>query len=58
MRWVYNVPLAFQCIYGYSDERGNEISGGGKRVEIAWPLVCKTVSFYRGKCGGGVRGGS
>ena len=44
---VYHIPLAFQCIYEYSDERGGngdleegrEISGGGKRVEIAWPLV-------------------
>ena len=22
-------------------EEGSEISGGGKRVEIAWPLVCR-----------------
>ena len=40
-------PLAFQCIYGPSDEggengdgeEGSEISGRGKRVEIACPLV-------------------
>ena len=36
-------------IYGRNDERGenrdeeeeSEIPGGGDRVEIAWPLVCK-----------------
>ena len=46
---VYDVPLALQCIYGWSDEggenedgeEGSEISGGGKRMEVAWPLVCK-----------------
>ena len=46
---VYHVPLALQCIYGHSDEgsengdgeEGSEISGGGKRVAIAWRLVCK-----------------
>ena len=39
---MYHVPLALRCIYGRSDERGengdveegNEISRGGKRVEI------------------------
>ena len=43
---MYHVPLAPQCIYERSDEggengdgeEGSEISGGGKRVEIAWPL--------------------
>ena len=38
--WLFN---------GWSDERGedkdvkeeNELSGGGERVEIAWPLVCR-----------------
>ena len=37
----YHIPLSFQCIYEYSDERGGngdgeegrDISGGGKRVE-------------------------
>ena len=46
---MYHVPLAFQCIYGCSDERGedgdgkegSEIPRGGKRVEIALPLVCR-----------------
>ena len=46
---MYHVPLALQCIYGDSDEggengngeEGNEISGGRKRVEIAWPLECR-----------------
>ena len=44
-----HVPLALQCIYGCSDEKGekgdgeerNEISGGIKKVEIAWPLACR-----------------
>ena len=42
-----HVPLVFQCIYGRSDEGGengdgkdgSEISEGGERVEITWPLV-------------------
>ena len=46
---MYHVPLALQCIYGYSDEKGengdvkegSEISGGWKRVEITWSLVCR-----------------
>ena len=41
---MYHVPLAVQCIYGCSDEGGedrdrkeaNEIPGGGERVEITW----------------------
>ena len=44
-----HVPLAVQCIYGWSDEGGedgdvkevSDIHGGWKRVEIAWPLVCR-----------------
>ena len=40
--WLFN---------GWSDERGedkdvkeeNELSGGGERVEIAWPLVCRCL---------------
>ena len=40
---MYHVPLALHCIYGCSDEggenedgeEGSEISGVGKRVEIA-----------------------
>ena len=36
---LYHVPLALQCIYGWSDERGenedgSEIFGVGGRVEI------------------------
>ena len=39
---MYDVPLAFQCIYGRSygggengnREEGREISGEGKRIEI------------------------
>ena len=46
---VYHVPLALQCIYECSDvgaengdgEEWSEISGGGKRVETPWPLVCR-----------------
>ena len=46
---VYHVPLAFQCIYGSSDERGedgegkevSEISEGRERVEITCSHVCK-----------------
>ena len=41
--------MTLQCIYGRSDEdvengdreEESEISGGGKRVEIDWPLVCR-----------------
>ena len=44
---VYHVPLAVQCIYGWSNEGGedgdgkerSEFPGGCERVEIAWPLV-------------------
>ena len=46
---LYHVPLAFQCIYECSDERGedgdgnkgSEIPVGHERVEIAWPLVSR-----------------
>ena len=46
---MYHVPLALQCIYGWSDEggedgdgkEGSEIPGGWERVVIAWPLVCR-----------------
>ena len=46
---VYHVTLAVQCIYGWSDEggedgdgkEGNKIPGGWERVEIAWPIVCR-----------------
>ena len=46
---MYLVPLAFQCIFGCSNEQGedgdekegSEIPRGGKRMEIAWPLVCR-----------------
>ena len=41
--------LSLQRVYGCSDERsesgdgnyGSNVSGGGKRVEIAWSLICK-----------------
>ena len=46
---MYHIPLDLQCIYGRSDEggengdgeEGSEILEGGKRVEIAWPIVCR-----------------
>ena len=46
-----HVPLALQHIYGCSEERseggdmedGNNASGGEKRVEITWSLVCIDV---------------
>ena len=49
MTEVYHVPLALQFIYGHSDEgdengdgeEGSEISGGGKKVQITYPLVCR-----------------
>ena len=42
------VSLSVQCLYGRSDEggedgdeeEGSELSGGWERVEIAWPFVC------------------
>ena len=45
---LHHGPYAPQCVYGCSDERGEdgdwfEISEGGKRVEIAWPLVCRSL---------------
>ena len=44
---MYHVPLTLQCLYGRSDEGGengdgeekSEISGKGKRGEIAWVKV-------------------
>ena len=49
VRRMYHVPLALQCIYRCSDkgsengdgEEMSDIPGGGKIVEIAWPLVCR-----------------
>ena len=46
---MYYVPLAVQCIYGKSDEggedgygkEGSELHEGWERVKIAWPLVCR-----------------
>ena len=46
---MYTVPLADQCIYGWSDEEGengnekegSELPGGWERVEIPWPIVCR-----------------
>ena len=43
---MYHVPLAVQCIYGWSNgggedgdgKEGSEPIGGWERVEIAWPL--------------------
>ena len=49
VRQGYHSSLAVQCIYGRSDEVGedgdgkerSQIPGGWKRMEIAWPLVCR-----------------
>ena len=46
---MYHIPLNLQGIYRRSEERGkngdgeewSEISGGGKSVENALPLVCR-----------------
>ena len=46
---MHHVPLAFQCIYGSRDERGelgdgeegSEISGVWWRMQIAQPLLCR-----------------
>ena len=46
---VYHVSLAVQCIYGCSDEggedgdekEGGEITGVWERVNITWYLVCR-----------------
>ena len=44
---MYHVPLAVQCIYGWSDEEGEDgdgnegsgIPGGWEKLEFTWPLV-------------------
>ena len=42
---MYHVPLAVQCIYGFSGDEdddgkeGSENPGGRERIEIAWPLA-------------------
>ena len=49
VRRVYHVPLTLQCIYMdailkvkiWMRRREREISGGGKKVDITWPLVCR-----------------
>ena len=46
---MYHVSLAVQCIYGWSDEggedgdgkEGSELPGEWERVKIAWSLVCR-----------------
>ena len=47
---MYHVPLNFLCVYGCSDEIGENgdgvdgkdlIYGGEERVETTWPLVCR-----------------
>ena len=50
---VHHIPLALHCIYGRSDEggengdgeEGREIPGEGNRVEIAWTLVRRWLGF-------------
>ena len=51
---MYHFFMAVQCVYGCSDERGEdrdrkegtEIPGGGERVEIAWPLFMQMTLFF------------
>ena len=46
---MYHVPLAIQCIYGCSDEggengdgkEGSEINGREESIDITCPLVCR-----------------
>ena len=46
---MYHGPLAFQYLYGWSEEGSedrdgkeeSEIPGRWESVEIAWPFVCK-----------------
>ena len=46
---MYHISVAFQCIYGGSDEgvengdgkEGDDISGEGKRIDTAWPLLSR-----------------
>ena len=46
---MYHVSLAVQCIYGWSDEGGedgdrnerSEIHGGEEKLDITCPLVCR-----------------
>ena len=49
---MYYVPIAVKCIYGWRDggedgdgKEGSELSGGWERVEIAWPLVCRSLGY-------------
>ena len=49
---MYHVPLALQCMYGYNDggenvdgEEESKSSRGVERVEIAWPLVCRSLGI-------------
>ena len=57
---MYHVPLAAQCIYGWSDEvgqdrdgkEGSELDRGWERVEIGWPLVCSRLGSMWGVRGG------
>ena len=52
---MYHVPLAVQCIYGWSGEEGEDVDGkegseshgGWERVEIAWPLVYGSETMLR-----------
>ena len=51
---LYHVLLALQCVYGCSDgvknkdgeDEGN-IPGGGERMDIALPLVCRELGFVK-----------
>ena len=52
---MHHVPLAFQCIYGYSDERGengdgkegSDIPGGWERMEIDLRVMAGQLAEVR-----------
>ena len=45
----YACPFGLQLIYECSESRnwedGSKVSGGGKRMEIAWSFVCRWLGF-------------
>ena len=51
---MYHVHLDLHCIYGSRDEggengdgkKGSEFPGGGKSLEIIWPLVYMYACMY------------
>ena len=46
--WLFDVYMdAVMRGANWDGEDGSEISGGGRKVEIAWPFVCRGLSFMR-----------